>query len=85
MKRILFFLMVITAVFISGCKDKGTGFIGTWNEVTKEQYPSTVVVNYDDGVYHVDVKYLDKKLEDKKEHRLLRIICWGKRKSPLQI
>ncbi len=75
--------MVITAVFISGCKDKGTGFIGTWNEVTKEQYPSTVVVNYDDGVYHVDVKYLDKKLEDKK-HRLLRIICWENERVPFK-
>ncbi|MLP32152.1 hypothetical protein DQD23_22590 [Salmonella enterica subsp. enterica] len=82
MKRILFFLMVITAVFISGCKDKGTGFIGTWNEVTKEQYPSTVVVNYDDGVYHVDVKYLDKKLEDKKRAQAFEDYMLGKTKEP---
>ncbi|EBL1309522.1 hypothetical protein D1D12_19205, partial [Salmonella enterica] len=38
-------------------------------------------VNYDDGVYHVDVKYLDKKLEDKKRAQAFEDYMLGETKE----
>lgn len=39
---------------VSGCSGgKGKGFVGRWTEVNTA-YPTTIDIEYDDGIYHVD-------------------------------
>lgn len=41
--------------FLSGCEgQKGKGFVGTWK--ADDAHKSSLLIRYDDGLYHVDKK-----------------------------
>lgn len=55
LKKINFrFLVVILALTLGACNDKGKDFVGHWTE-TNSEHPATVVIEYDDSMYHIDI------------------------------
>ncbi|KFW97759.1 hypothetical protein [Pectobacterium carotovorum] len=82
MKRFfLFALTIIATLMISGCEDKGQGFIGSWGQVSGDKYPAHISIKYDDGVYHVDVNSLDVVAVQKKQEKAFTDYMLGKVKE----
>ncbi|EOM1926812.1 hypothetical protein KEQ90_22340 [Escherichia coli] len=71
----LCFLMLL----LSGCNDKAKDFIGGWTQESNEEYPVYITINYDSGIYHVDVKKLDTYLVEKKKADAFDDFMWGKK------
>lgn len=69
MKNRVLILAVLNLVFsflVSGCDTgKGKEFIGDWKQIDNK-YPSYVHVYYDDGVFHIDKKYMDESVAENK-------------------
>lgn len=55
MKKLNVFICVMVVLLsLSGCSSvKGKGFVGHWTELNTA-YPTTVDIEYDDGLYHID-------------------------------
>lgn len=64
-------IVFLIAIVLTGCKDKGGGFIGHWVEKTNNNNPSTIDIAYNDGVFHIDYnKYYSVGLADFKLKKL---------------
>lgn len=64
-----------------GCEDKGQEFIGKWSQLTDAKYPSEIVINYENGVFHVDVNALDSDVAQDKYLKLFNDYMVGKNKE----
>lgn len=81
MKKYIILFLFCFSFILFGCKDSGSDFIGSWVQVTEQKYPTRIDVKYDDGVYHVDVKYLDPILVSNKKANAFSDYMLGKTKE----
>ncbi|EAW9501270.1 hypothetical protein NYF95_002426 [Salmonella enterica] len=80
-KYIFIIISLVSFIFMTGCKDKGQDFIGSWKQLTDDKYPSHILIKYDEGIYHVDVNSLNSELVRKKEKEAYMNYMWGKTKD----
>lgn len=81
----LYLILLVFAFFIlnlTGCKeDYGKDFIGTWVQVNGNKFPSELTIRFDKGVYHLDLKYFDLKVAEKKLNQETSDYFLGKTKN----
>ncbi|WP_180558334.1 hypothetical protein [Arsenophonus endosymbiont of Apis mellifera] len=75
-------LLVFTITFaLSGCnEEKGKDFIGKWYQDKSQEFPSTLNIKYEEGIYHIDFNYLDENLAKRKYSHLVSDFFDGKSK-----
>lgn len=87
-------VMLMTFLLLTGCKDKGSEFIGGWVEIGKADGKASYLnIKYSDGIYHIDYKksfhfndsgYINEKYEAKAESESVLSIIGG-RETPLRL
>lgn len=74
-------VLIFSIITLMGCKDKGHEFIGKWEQLTEEKYPSEIVISYADSVYHVDVNALDSDVAQERYIKVFNDYMLGKSKE----
>ncbi|MGP3284124.1 hypothetical protein ACTVPQ_24550 [Serratia bockelmannii] len=55
-KSILISLILGAGITLAGCKDdKGKAFVGHWYQLTDSKKPTDISIDYDSGVFHVNI------------------------------
>ncbi|EJX5188425.1 hypothetical protein ACGG0V_004563 [Salmonella enterica] len=75
------FVLIFSIITLVGCNDKGHEFIGKWEQLTEEKYPSEIVISYTDSVFHVDVNAFDPDVAQEKYLKVFNDYMLGKSKE----
>ncbi|HGJ5922696.1 hypothetical protein [Arsenophonus apicola] len=82
MRNIYFVLFMSIFFMIIGCKEEyGKDFIGIWEQVEGNEFPSQLTIKLDNHVYHVDYKYFDLNVAEKKLNQETSDYFLGKTKE----
>lgn len=81
MRKIYFILLVSVFFVLNGCKEEyGKDFIGTWEQVNGNEFPSELTIKFDKDIYHIDYKYFDLNIAEKKLNQETNDYFLGKTK-----
>lgn len=82
MRKIYFILLVSVFFVLNGCKEEyGKDFIGTWEQVNGNEFPSELTIKFDKDIYHIDHKYFDLNIAEKKLNQETNDYFLGKTKN----